>query len=153
MQQKAKQKKLNRIQNKKICLCLGAIFLILALTMYGLLHNFTNLALFSNIQNKFSLYLEVQAKFSDWLSKFFFRNFFKNYLVDSLWFMSFLFFTKSISDSTFVCFFVFLTATFTESLQYFFPKLGTFDIFDLLVYFALTLITAFLFPLLAYRNT
>ena len=72
------------------------------------------------------------------------NKFITGYLVDILWYTSFLLFINCILEKRYASFFVLGFAVLLEFSQVFNPLLGTFDLYDILIYILITLIFVFL---------
>lgn len=121
---------------------IGVILIIFDIFIYGLLHDCTNLSIFTNFSSFkiFEEYKNVQNQFAAKYSSLFIFRFSKNYLVDLIWYISFLLIVFN-SIKTKSKYFIILSIGITSELtQLLFPILGTFDYVDLTVYFMITIV-------------
>lgn len=123
------------MRKNKLLLC-GSILLILAIICYMLLHNISDIYIFSFFNN-ISFFSTLNG-----INIFIFKKFITGYLVDLLWFISaWMFFTVLLSSEIIIKNLLLLVlAVISEGLQYFFQRLGTFDVYDLLLYFIILLV-------------
>lgn len=123
------------MHKNKLLLC-GSILLILAIICYMLLHNISDIYIFSFFNN-ISFFSTLNG-----INIFIFKKFITGYLVDLLWFISaWMFFTVLLSSEIIIKNLLLLVlAVISEGLQYFFQRLGTFDVYDLLLYFIILLV-------------
>ena len=129
-------------QNKKIVA--GLILMILAIILYLILHDISNLYCFRNFSNYsfFTGYKKFREFVFPYITKLSLYAFINNHLVDLFWFISFtLIFTNLFTGTKKIkILFLLIMACLSELSQFFFPNLGTFDILDLLSYFAVIII-------------
>jgi len=118
-----------RYNNKIFC----ALFLIvIAIIIFIRIHGTENLVITKIIRQYYpNFYIIKPAQINN--------KFIKNYLVDILWFSSFLLFT-SLLEKSFYYYVAFIIAILLEILQFFCKNLGTFDLWDIFVYFVLFII-------------
>lgn len=123
------------MRKNKLLLC-GSILLILAIICYMLLHNISDIYIFSFFNN-ISFFSTLNG-----INIFIFKKFITGYLVDLLWFISaWMFFTVLLSSEIIIKNLLLLVlAVISEGLQYFFQRLGTFDVYDLLLYLIILLV-------------
>lgn len=123
------------MRKNKLLLC-GSILLILAIVCYMLLHNISDIYIFSFFNN-ISFFSKLNG-----INIFIFKKFITGYLVDLLWFISaWMFFTVLLSSEIIIKNLLLLVlAVISEGLQYFFQRLGTFDVYDLLLYLIILLV-------------
>lgn len=123
------------MRKNKLLLC-GSILLILAIICYMLLHNISDIYIFS-FSNNISFFSTLNG-----INIFIFKKFITGYLVDLLWFISaWMFFTVLLSSEIIIKYLLLLVlAVISEGLQYFFQRLGTFDVYDLLLYLIILLV-------------
>ena len=123
------------MRKNKLLLC-GSILLILAIICYMLLHNISDIYIFSFFNN-ISFFSTLNG-----INIFIFKKFITGYLVDLLWFISaWMFFTVLLSSEIIIKYLLLLVlAVISEGLQYFFQRLGTFDVYDLLLYLIILLV-------------
>lgn len=123
------------MRKNKLLLC-GSILLILAIICYMLLHNISDIYIFSFFNN-ISFFSTLNG-----INVFIFKKFITGYLVDLLWFISaWMFFTVLLSSEIIIKNLLLLVlAVISEGLQYFFQRLGTFDVYDLLLYLIILLV-------------
>ncbi len=134
-------------QNKKKIFA-GLLLLLVALALYAVLHDFTELAIFAHLKSaNLKWYKTAQTAVVLFLRKTPFFKIVNGYFVDFLWFLSFTLIFTGIFESSKKHQIAFLTlmAILSESSQLIFPALGTFDLFDLLLYFVTIIAFAF-FP-------
>lgn len=130
------------ILHKNQNLTIGVALIIIDITLYGLLHDISKLAIFSYFKNHidFSTYSDFQTKFLLYFSNFPLYKTVNNHLVDLIWFASFSLIISNFLESKYSCFFAFSIGLLTEVLQLIRPALGTFDFFDILTYFLTTIL-------------
>lgn len=123
------------MRKNKLLLC-GSILLILAIICYMLLHNISDIYIFSFFNN-ISFFSTLNG-----INIFIFKKFITGYLVDLLWFISaWMFFTVLLSSEIIIKYLLLLVlAVISEGLQFFFQRLGTFDVYDLLLYLIILLV-------------
>lgn len=114
---------------KKINFFCAIALLVLAVLLYLILHGTENLFVSKIIKRIFPSLSKIQSvKITN--------SFVKNYLVDALWFISFLLFC-SIFEKRVYCLLALLVALVLEFLQMAFLQLGTFDWMDVILYIAI----------------
>jgi len=130
------------ILHKNQNLTIGVALIIIDITLYGLLHDISKLAIFSYFKNHidFSTYSDFQTKFLFYFSNFPLYKTVNNHLVDLIWFASFSLIISNFLESKYSCFFAFSIGLLTEVLQLIRPALGTFDFLDILTYFLTTIL-------------
>ena len=130
------------ILHKNQNLTIGVALIIIDITLYGLLHDISKLAIFSYFKNHidFSTYSDFQTKFLLYFSNFPLYKTINNHLVDLIWFASFSLIISNFLESKYSCFFIFAIGLLTEVLQLIRPALGTFDFLDILTYFLTTIL-------------
>lgn len=116
---------------------IGAMFLLaISIVMYLVIHGTDDLAIVKKINSVINLIPIFQG--------INYKNvFLTGYLVDILWFCSFLLFGYSLCTGIGYMVYILLAcvvATAMEVMQLFFPRYGTFDLLDILVYLLVTLI-------------
>ena len=124
---------------------IGVILIIFDIFIYGLLHDCTKLSIFYNFSSYkiFEEYKSIQNQFATKYSYLFIFKFAKNYLVDLIWYISFLFIVFASIKSKSKYFIILSVGIMSELLQLFFPTLGTFDYIDLSIYFMITIVVYF----------
>lgn len=128
-------------KNKNIVI--GVILILLAIVLYGLLHDISKLAIFSFIPQQTEsiiFYKKIQMHFYIKVSKYGMYKLVKNYMIDVLWYTSFCLIVFEIEERRIKYAVVFLLGMVSESLQFFIEGLGTFDFIDLLLYGVVLLI-------------
>lgn len=130
-------------KNKKTII--GVILIIFDIFIYGLLHDCTKLSIFNYFSSFkiFEAYKSVQNQVATKYSYLFIFKFAKNYLVDLIWYISFLFIVFASIKSKSKYFIILSVGIMSELLQLFFPTLGTFDYIDLSIYFMITIVVYF----------
>lgn len=130
------------ILHKNKNLTIGVALIIFDITLYGLLHDISKLAIFSYFKNHidFSTYSDFQTKFLLYFSNFPLYKTVNNHLVDLICFASFSLIISNFLESKYSCFFAFSIGLLTEVLQLIIPALGTFDLLDVLTYFFITIL-------------
>ena len=130
-------------KNKKTII--GVILIIFDIFIYGLLHDCTKLSIFYNFSSYkiFEEYKSIQNQFVIKYSALFIFKLAKNYLVDLIWYISFLFIVFASIKSKSKYFIILSVGIMSELLQLFFPTLGTFDYIDLSIYFMITIVVYF----------
>lgn len=122
-------------KNKKIMI--GVILILLAIVLYGLLHDISKLAVFSFIPNNSKViifYKKIQFLFYIKFSNYCIYKLVKNYVIDALWYSSFCLILFEIEHGKKKYVIVSLIGILSEILQFLNHGLGTFDFFDLLIY-------------------
>lgn len=130
-------------KNKKTII--GVILIIFDIFIYGLLHDCTKLSIFYNFSSYkiFEEYKSIQNQFVIKYSALFIFKLAKNYLVDLIWYVSFLLIVFDTIKSKGKYFIILSIGIISELLQLFFPILGTFDYIDLSIYFMITIVVYF----------
>lgn len=128
-------------KNKNIVI--GVILILLAMVLYGLLHDISKLAIFSFVPKQAGgiiFYKKIQFFFYIKFSNYFIYKLIKNYMIDVLWYVSFclILFEVEVERKKYAI--AFLIGMLSESLQFFIHTLGTFDVIDLLLYGVVLLI-------------
>lgn len=131
--------------HKNILIKIGVILIIFDIFIYGLLHDCTKLSIFNYFSSFqiFEIYKSIQNQVATKYSYLFIFKFAKNYLVDLIWYISFLFIVFDSVKSKSKYFILLSIGIMSELLQLFFPILGTFDCVDLSIYFMITIVAYF----------
>ena len=121
---------------------IGIILIVFAICLYGLFHDITKLRVFSFFNQNILIeeYKLFQRNFRLKFLNFHYFIFLNNYLIDLLWYLSFMLIATGILKNKFIVLIVFISGCISEILQLFFPYLGTFDFFDLGLYVLVTVI-------------
>lgn len=121
---------------------IGIILIVFAICLYGLFHDITKLRVFSFLNQNILIerYKLFQRDFRLKFLNFHFFIFLNNYLIDLLWYLSFMLIATGILKNKFIVLIVFISGCISEILQLFFSYLGTFDFFDLGIYVPVTVI-------------
>ena len=116
---------------------ISAMFLlVISIVMYLVIHGTDDLVIVQKINsviNIVSVFPGINCK----------NVFLTGYLVDILWFCSFLLFGYALYTGTsYIVYmlFAFLVALSVEIIQLFFPRFGTFDFWDIVVYELITFV-------------
>ena len=119
---------------KKIQIIIAIVLFLLSVFLYLLFHGTENLIVVDTINSIIHLIPVVpRIKIKVPLIN--------GYLVDILWFTSFVLLSPQLLFSDFINSIIILVfASLLEILQLFFPVLGTFDFFDILCYFGVFLL-------------
>ncbi len=126
------------MKNIRTVKIISAIILILMATMlYIFIHGTNYLIIFKRINE----IIPIVPMFDGVITN---NKFITGYLVDILWYTSFLLFINCILEKRYASFFVLGFAVLLEFSQLFNPLLGTFDLYDILIYILITLIFVFL---------
>jgi len=126
------------LKNIRTVKIISAIILILMATMlYIFIHGTNYLIIFKRINE----IIPIVPMFDGVITN---NKFITGYLVDILWYTSFLLFINCILEKRYASFFVLGFAVLLEFSQLFNPLLGTFDLYDILIYILITLIFVFL---------
>ena len=107
-------------KNKNIVI--GVILILLAIVLYGLLHDISKLAIFSFIPQQTEsiiFYQKIQMHFYIKVSKYGMYKLVKNYMIDVLWYTSFCLILFEIEERRTKYAVVFLVGMVSESLQFF----------------------------------
>jgi hypothetical protein len=120
-------------------LALGAALIIFDICLYGLLHDITSLAAFSQFKQSaaLSFYRNFQTNFHSIFSDFLFFTFLNNYFVDAIWATALLLILDGIGCAKAAPCITFACGAASELTQALCPRLGTFDIVDLALYAAI----------------
>lgn len=113
------------IEHKKKVFC-AVLLIILASVIYIYIHGTENLFILQIIQS-YGINIPIIKP------KIIHNLIIKNYLIDALWFISFLLLV-SIDNSKTHLYLALIVAIFLEVLQFYYPSLGTFDIYDIALY-------------------
>lgn len=126
-----------KILHKTLCktrICIAVFLLLLAIVLYLFLHDIDALYVFYPFRaTKAYAFLKScrLGVVQGWMARFMVC-----YLIDALWFSSFLLLLSCILTSHRILRYTvaFCFALFTEILQLFIKNLGTFDVYDVLLY-------------------